>query len=511
MVRHPDRALTRHSTSRLRASPRSGTSRFARRRRCRRARRRPGPASPGDREPVAAAGSLDPSGRRGQGPRETGKRPVEPVHPGQERQEQWHGAAARKGQAAGVGQGLCVSHARDGPAGKGTPQICRGRRRVSPEPGPHPGQNMLGRIPVALRQVGPAKGGRLRGATEAAGRCRGPSGCLGGQTTSRGRLSDVARDPGESPYTGDTTNDVAADGVDESWKEDRLDVAEHMYGKTHALRQSLQVPSAEVLADTLQHIGADLSSKGNHTLALQWFKRAHDLINAQSLEQLSAHGLELRLAICHGRVQSLLALGSAASLQEASNLVAYVESEMGDKPVVLHWRLEILRKSPGEVFDAEACTSILRRMIRCFDRSDETFRFLLHQIKELRDKSERLACGLLDEFMRLHVLRSANVAWINKVVVKRISMATAQADDEASLKTLHGLMENAHDALSGPLKTDAAGAVHSVSGHLVVEAETDLLGVARMEKGRSAFRHPAVCHGRCVVRACASPAVRQRR
>ncbi|XP_044723905.1 meiosis protein SPO22/ZIP4 like domain-containing protein [Hirsutella rhossiliensis] len=250
--------------------------------------------------------------------------------------------------------------------------------------------------------------------------------------------------------------------LDESWKEDRLDVAEHMYGKTHALRKSLPVSSAEAMADTLQHIGADSSSKGNHTLALQWLKRAHDLINGQSLEQLSAYGLELRLAICHGRVQSLLALGSTESLQEASNLVAYVESEIGDKPVVLHWRLEILQKSPGEVFDAEACTSILRRMIRCFDHSDETFRFLLHQIKELKDRSERLACGLLDEFTKLHVLPSANVTWINEVVVKRIWMATTQTDEEASLKTLHGLMENAHDGLSGPLKPDAAGAVHSL-------------------------------------------------
>lgn len=260
-----------------------------------------------------------------------------------------------------------------------------------------------------------------------------------------------------------------------------------MYGKTHALRPSLPVSSAEAMADTLQHIGADMSSKGNHTLALQWFQRAHDLVNAQSLEQLSAHGLELRLAICHGRFQSLLALGSAESLQEASNLVAYVESEIGDKPVVLHWRLEILQRSPGEVFDAEACTSILRRMIHCFDHSDELFRFLLHQLKELRDRSERLACGLLDEFMRLHVLRSANVTWINKAVTKRVWMATTQSDDEASLRTLHGLMENAHDGLSGPLKPEAAGAVHLVSGQSGVETKTDTVRQLVWKKAEALF------------------------
>lgn len=267
-----------------------------------------------------------------------------------------------------------------------------------------------------------------------------------------------------------------------------------MYGKTRALRQSLPVASAEAMADTLQHIGDDLSSKGNHTLALQWFRRVHDLLDAQSLEQLSARGLELRLAICHGRVQSLLAQGSAASLHEASELVAYVESQMGDKPLVLHWRLEMLHKSPAEVFDAEAYTSILRRMIRCFDYSDETFRFLLQQMQTLRDRNEFLACGLLDEFIKLHVLPSANTAWINKAVVKRVWMATTQSTDSASLEPLNELMEKTHDGLSGPLTPDAAGAIHSVSGQVASEDGSNPGETARMEEGGSPHRHPANCH-----------------
>ncbi|PHH75866.1 hypothetical protein CDD83_4348 [Cordyceps sp. RAO-2017] len=253
-----------------------------------------------------------------------------------------------------------------------------------------------------------------------------------------------------------------ADGWSESWKEDRLDVAEHMYGKTEALRQNLQASSAEIMADTLRHIGADLSSKGNHTLALQWLRRAHELINAQSLDRLSVRGLELRLAICHGRVQSLIGVGSPESLREADDLVAYVESELGDRPIVLHWRLEILRQAPGELFDAEAYTSVLRRMVRCFDHSDDMFYFLLHQMAGLRDRSPRLACGLLDELLKQHVLQSANVAWINKAMARRAWMATADSDCEASLKTLRSLLDSALDGLSGPVKPDAAGAVHSL-------------------------------------------------
>ncbi|POR34574.1 Uncharacterized protein TPAR_05222 [Tolypocladium paradoxum] len=247
-----------------------------------------------------------------------------------------------------------------------------------------------------------------------------------------------------------------------SWKEDRLDVAEHMFSKTDLLRQNLDVSAAENMADTLQHIGADLSSAGDHNMALKWFKRASDLVNSQNLEQLSMHGLELRLAICQGRVQSLLGIGSPECLQEANDLVAYVESEVGDKPFVLHWRLEIIQKSPEEVFDAEAYASILRRMIRCFDFSDGTFHFLLHHIKELRDKSSRLACGLLDELLKQHVLHSRNNAWINKAVVRRVWMATMNSESTESLTALHDLLDQVFDALSEPLSPDATGAAHSL-------------------------------------------------
>ncbi|KAF4589779.1 TPR-like protein [Ophiocordyceps camponoti-floridani] len=247
-----------------------------------------------------------------------------------------------------------------------------------------------------------------------------------------------------------------------SWREDRLDVAEHMFGKTEMLRRHMDTPAAEVMADALRHIGADLSSKGNHTLALQWLRRAHDLIDGQSPENLSTHGLELRLAICHGRVQSLLAVDSAESLQEANDIVAYVESELGDKPIVLHWRLEILQKSPDDVMGAEARASILRRMVRCFDRSDDGLDFLLHQFTELSRCCGRLALGLLDELFRRHLLTSANLVWIGKGVVRRTWMVTMVEGDGEVLGSLRGVMDEAFDALSGPLKPDAAGAVHSL-------------------------------------------------
>ncbi|PHH59291.1 hypothetical protein CDD81_3415 [Ophiocordyceps australis] len=235
----------------------------------------------------------------------------------------------------------------------------------------------------------------------------------------------------------------------------RMALAQGLVGK-------LDVASTENMADTLQHIGAALASRGNHVKALEWLRRAHQVLHWPSLDQLSLLGLELRMAICQCRIQSLLAIDSPESLQEANDLVAYFESELGDKPVILHWRLDILLKSRAEVFDAEAYASTLRRMIRCFDSCEDTLHFLLHHIKELCDMNPRLAAGLLDELARQHVLPSGNVSWINKVLVRRIWMGTMDSSHEDAAASLNKVLDRTYDALSRPMSPEATGAAHSL-------------------------------------------------
>ncbi|KAL6864455.1 meiosis protein SPO22/ZIP4 like domain-containing protein [Trichoderma novae-zelandiae] len=242
-----------------------------------------------------------------------------------------------------------------------------------------------------------------------------------------------------------------------------------MFGKIDALRPTLDSISAEIIADTLQHIGFDLASKGDHGMAVKWLKRAYDIINHQALEQLSAKGLELRLAICQGLVRGLLDVGSQLCVQEANDLVEYIESEIGDKPLVLHWRLELLQRIPGETFDVDAYASILHRMVRSFDYSDASFYFLLHHIRSLREKSPRLARGLLDEFLLQHIILSKKNEWIGKAVARRIWMSTIGDTDSFDdtdlvepLTDLRSLLDKVHDGLSEPLASDIAGAAHSI-------------------------------------------------
>lgn len=239
-----------------------------------------------------------------------------------------------------------------------------------------------------------------------------------------------------------------------------------MFSKTEVLRPHLDAASAEMMADTLRHIGTDLFSKSDYQLAVKWLKRAYDIITSQDPEHVSAQGLQNRIAICHAFVQSLLRIGTPESLHNADSLVAYFESSIGDKPVVLHWRLEILQSYPGEVFDADKYSSILRRMVRTFDSCDESFNFLLHHIKELRNKNSRLAIALIDEFLISRILESNNAEWLNKVVITRIWMSTMDMDSAEThqrREALSDLMDTVSDSVLEPLSPDAAGAAHSVS------------------------------------------------
>jgi hypothetical protein len=235
-----------------------------------------------------------------------------------------------------------------------------------------------------------------------------------------------------------------------------------MYAKADNLLHHVDSSSAERLADTFHCIGSELASKEDHDMALKWLRRALNLINTQGLERLSAEGLELRLSIYHELIQTLLAIDSEEHIKEADNLASLVESEIGDKPVVLHWKLEIVQRSPGEPFDVDACASILRRMVRSLTLSDPGLGFLLHSIGELRTREPRLAMGLMEELIIKKLIPCGNLEWIGKAVVRRVWMGTMEADTSTGVGDLVRLLDQLAQA-TGQCNVEASTAALSAS------------------------------------------------
>lgn len=238
-----------------------------------------------------------------------------------------------------------------------------------------------------------------------------------------------------------------------------------MFSKVKDLQQDMNIASAENMADTLQNIGSALHLTKDFPMAAKWLRRAFEVIDAPPLDRLSVEGLDSRLAICQDLVQALLGTGDTDAVYEANNLVTYIEGEIGDKPIVLHWRLEILQKTPDETSDSDSYASIIRQMIHVFDSTDQTFQFLLHHVQELRSRNTRLAGDLLNELILKRVLPACNIDWLDKSIVRKVWLSTMESGSSGkrAVRELSELLNRVMESIGRPLSAEVAGAAQSVS------------------------------------------------
>ncbi|KAK3387485.1 meiosis protein SPO22/ZIP4 like-domain-containing protein [Podospora didyma] len=238
-----------------------------------------------------------------------------------------------------------------------------------------------------------------------------------------------------------------------SWAENRLDVAEHMYTKAGRLHEVLTPDYAERLADVLYEIGKSLIAQSDFTLAVKWLERANETINDQSLDILSREGIELRLAILQAMVTALLGVGTPDALEKAGRFVGCIETEVGNKLVVSLLRLELLHKTPAEVFDSDAYADVLRRIIRNFNSTDSAFKLIMHHIRKLHDKSPGAGCTVLDEFIRA-LVGEESPDWMERSVVTRMWMVINQRDSIETINGARGVLS----LVSRPLTAEATTA-----------------------------------------------------
>lgn len=250
-----------------------------------------------------------------------------------------------------------------------------------------------------------------------------------------------------------------------------------MYKKGHPIDQSLEPHYVEKLADVLYEIGKDMTAKKDFQMAVKWLDRAQEVINSHDLEQLSREALELRTAIIQAYITALVNTETNEGFTKADNLIEFLQSEMGSTMVVLVLRLELLTKAPAEIFNSDAYANILSQMITCLSQKDlamdiagqsigdPDFKLIMHHIGKLHDKSPTLGWAVLDDFI-MGLAKSEQDRWIERLVTKRVWMATIKGDSVESI-------EAANDSLShvqNPLSADATVAVQTVS----VERSTGL-------------------------------------
>ncbi|KAK1459982.1 hypothetical protein CMEL01_02981 [Colletotrichum melonis] len=252
------------------------------------------------------------------------------------------------------------------------------------------------------------------------------------------------------------TSSSALKLAETAWKTDNFPVMEFMYSKGHLQPNALDPTSAEKMTEILFEIGKDLSKKEDFGMAVRWLERGYDIINAQDLSLLSRDAIELRLSVCQALIHALLGLGTPESSEKALDLVSFIESEIGEKPVVLLLRLELLQKAPAEIFDIEAYADILRRMVRSFNFSEAHFKLLVHHARKLHDKSPTLATSVVDGMLRGTIVSSGRGEWVERLVLLRIWMETTQRDGMMAIEELMGVLVGVQDNLSKPFGASTA-------------------------------------------------------
>lgn len=239
-----------------------------------------------------------------------------------------------------------------------------------------------------------------------------------------------------------------------------------MYGQADPLKETLNPATAEKLADVLFEIGKDLSGKKDFTMAAKWLDRAYAIIDAQELASLSRDAMELRLSICQALVHALIGVQKPEHMEEAEKLISEVELEIGDKPVVLLLRLELLQATPGEMFDAQAYATVLRRMVWTFDLSNAHLNLLKSHIRTLHDKSPELSVVVLEEWMQRKVVQSEQMEWIEKLVILRVWMSTSTSHDRHQpaddISRLSAFLTTTQENLNHPFSATAAVAAQTV-------------------------------------------------
>ena len=240
-------------------------------------------------------------------------------------------------------------------------------------------------------------------------------------------------------------------------------MAEHMFNKCISSRQMFDPLTAESLADVLYEIGKDLLRRKQHQIAAKWLERALEFLTAQELDRLSIDASELKISILESVVKALLGKEDQESADKARNLVELLESEIGDKLIVLLLKLELLSAVPNDTFEINAYFDILRRMIRSIILNAENFKLILFHVRKVNDKSPSLACKALDELLRLRVLPEDEEEWIEKIIVTRVYMTISQKDSLDALVALEKLLSYIVSNIKQPVSSAATLAAHTVS------------------------------------------------
>jgi len=247
-----------------------------------------------------------------------------------------------------------------------------------------------------------------------------------------------------------------------AWKEGRLEVAEAMYVRTAALRQSLDSEAAEEFAEILYEVGSGLAKKGACEGAVGWLRRAMEVLDGQDVEMLSRDADHLRDLVYHTLVTTLLETDKEEDRDLAHDLVERLREAVGDKPIVLALRLEVLRKTANTSFDSREYGDIVLRLSRMLADTPKHAGLIRHHINVLHGRDPSIGCKTMDQWLHRLAESSLNEEF-NLAILERVSMAVRQQGVTQSIFDLLKLLDSFRQLGLPPIDGSVAFSAQTVS------------------------------------------------
>ncbi|KAG6027630.1 hypothetical protein E4U41_000875 [Claviceps citrina] len=256
-----------------------------------------------------------------------------------------------------------------------------------------------------------------------------------------------------------------------SWKEGCLDVAEHMYSKTDASHEVLDVDSVEFLADMIQRVGSALISRNTIDLGLTWLRRAHSILCPRA-STLTTQGQNLYLAICNDLIACLLPGSPFENLEEAQSIIQQSQTVFGDNPILCHWWLRANDFEQGGLCDEDQYSEALQRLILAIESRDNLLPLVWNHVKSLRRRSPARAANLLTQFLLEPDLPHRNTHYIGKILFLRISIMSDKTTHDEECDDLSDVIDRIHDQLQTTMPLFAVELCHSSIWEMTKSAST---------------------------------------
>ena len=286
----------------------------------------------------------------------------------------------------------------------------------------------------------------------------------------RGRSAEHAGNP-EYTVTEELTAEFWLQRTALAWKQGQLDAAEFMYSKVHIrYDDGDHIRLVEQQADLTYEIGKSFLRKEEYESATHWLERSCDTLDSQPRERLGPDSSELHLSAMHDLARSLLGLGNATSIERASDLIALMESEFGNKLAIALLKLKLLlSKNP---VPAEEYQRVVINIVNSIVLTESTFKTIMCQIQKLKNLNTSLACKTLDIFFSVRLYEAANMSWYETGLVTRIWLSSPDSTDLEQASLISAIQDEIHQSKNTVFGPEAAHAAQTLLWKHIESANT---------------------------------------